>query len=497
MVRRILLCGLAAVFLVCPTVRAKPPEPDPAKRDELYRKLDILAESLNLVLQNYVEEVKPDDLVYGAIDGMLQRLDPHSGFMAPKVFGEEQEEMMGSFEGVGLEVAIKDGKLLIVTPIEDGPAYIAGVRAGDEIIFIGDDPASEMDFEAALKKLRGPKGSKVTIRVRRDAEMELRTMVITRDVIKMKSVKQRRIGTVGLVRITRFQRETHVEVADALKKLSEGGPLTGLVLDLRNNPGGLLDQAVKVSDLFLKDGVVVSTRGRDPEQDVIYKARDDGDEPGYPMVVLTNQGTASAAEIVSGALQDHKRALLIGERTFGKGSVQTLFPMSDGSGIRITSALYYTPSDRSIQAKGIVPDMVVAEAPMMPSGQAAPRDPMHGLRREEDLKGHFGTPGNNGGTNGETPPEGKEPPATKEKDSKDSKGMDSKDSKEGEESKPDGKPADKEIKLSIDPQLERAVQILNGWNLFREIDKTLPAKSVKPAEAGPAEAAPAEAAPAK
>lgn len=454
---------MLAVSLVVSTAfgaLAKPPEPDTKKRDELYRKLEILAETINLVMLNYVEETKPDDLVNGAIDGIIQKLDPHSGFMPPHVFEEEQTEMRGEFEGVGLEIAIQENRVVVISPVEDGPGWNAGVLAGDVIITIGDEPSTEAGLGEVVKKLRGPKGTKVTIGVLREGQANPLTITITRDTIKMKSVKSRRIGNVGVVRLTRFQKDSHLEVADALAALSKDSPLKGLILDLRNNPGGLLDQAVKVSDLFLKGGKVVSTRGRDPEQETVFSARDDGNEPLYPMVVLINKGSASASEIVAGALQDSKRALLIGERSFGKGSVQTMFPLSDGSGIRITSALYYTPSDRSIQAKGIVPDMEVADAPLAMATEM--EDKIHRSRREENIKGHFLTP---------LPKSGGEQPAP---------------AKEAAPANDDAKPEEKGVQTDggkaaerPDPQLERAVEILESWKLLREIDAALPGAAAK------------------
>ncbi len=427
--------AIVAIAITAPSVGySRPPETNVEKRDELYKKLDMLSETLLLVMQHYVEEVSTDDLVHGAIDGIMTRLDPHSSFMPPKDYKEDQVEIRGAFEGVGLEVTFRDGALIVITPIEDGPSDKAGVLAGDEIVFIGGEAVADFDLDDAVEKLRGAKGTKVEIHVRRKGEAELVAITIVRDVVKITSVKKRRIGDVGVVRITRFQRETHLETRKAMKKLLADGPLTGLVLDLRNNPGGLLDQAVKVADLYLKEGKVVSTRGRDPDQEVVYKARDDGDEPDYPIIVLINQGTASASEIVAGALQDHKRALVLGERSFGKGSVQTLFPLSDGSGLRITSALYYTPSERSIQAKGIVPDIEVGSLrPFVGGLKRAPKNMIHGMKREEDINGHFETP---------TKAEGGE------------KGV-------GEPEKPDN-----------DPQLLRALELLNNWKLMRDIDRS-------------------------
>lgn len=438
---------LALLMLIAPVRQANsaPPEPDMKKRDELYSKLEVLAESINIILTNYVEETKADDLVTGAINGMLFKLDPHSGYMPPHAFEEEQMEMKGSFDGVGLEIAIQNEKIIVITPIEDGPAHLAGVQAGDVIIMIGNEPTAEMVLTDAVKKLRGPKGTKIPIKVLREGSPDPISIEITRDTIKMKSVKVRKTGGIGIIRLTRFQKDSHIEVNEALTSL---GKIDGLVLDIRNNPGGLLDQAVKVSDLFLKGGRIVSTKGRDPAQETVFNARDDGNEPVYPIVVLINRGSASAAEIVAGALQDQKRALVMGERSFGKGSVQTMFNLSDGSGLRVTSALYYTPSDRSIQAKGIIPDMEVPDG-MNPPLALKKEDRVHEFKREEDIKGHFLQPVKDG-------KEGAVPKKT--------------DKPEPEPSEPGKKPGDDKTEEKQDRQLERAVELLNNWKLMQEIN---------------------------
>jgi carboxyl-terminal processing protease len=351
--------------------------------------LKVLAETIDIVQRNYVESVSPEDLVYGAVQGIVSKLDPHSSFLTPNMFQEMQVETEGAFGGLGIEVTVKDGRLTVVSPIEDTPADRAGILAGDVIVMIEGEAAQGIGLMDAVQRMRGPKGTQITIHIMREGFAKPKPFTVTRDIIRIHSVKHRLVDNVGVVRIAQFQNGTHVEVRDALEKLSDADEMDGLILDLRNNPGGLLDQAVKVADVFLKDGTVVSTRGRDPEQEVVFTARDDGDEPDGVLVVLVNEGTASASEIVAGALQDHRRALVIGERTFGKGSVQTILPLTDSSGLRITTALYYTPSDRSIQAKGIVPDISV------PNGTVEVVDtrPPHGRSREEDLRGHFDTPG--------------------------------------------------------------------------------------------------------
>ncbi len=432
-IRKALWFGVVGVFLGMRVAGAGGPEFQPEDRDELYRRLRVLAEAMDLVQRHYVEAVTPEDLVYGAVEGIVARLDPHSSFLSPDMFKEMQIETEGTFGGLGIEVTIRDGKLTVVSPIEDTPADRAGIRAGDIIVMIDGEPTQGMALMEAVRKMRGPKGTRITIHIMREGWEKPRPFTITRDVIHIRSVKHRRFGGIGVVRVTQFQQATHQEVREALDALRREGPLTGLVLDLRNNPGGLLDQAVKVADLFLKEGTIVSTRGRDPEQEVVYTARNDGDEPGFPMVVLVNEGTASASEIVAGALKDQYRAVILGERTFGKGSVQTILPLSDGSGLRITTALYYTPSGRTIQARGIVPDIRVA------AGPAEDRPPeeksgFHQPVREEDLRGHF-EPGDSGGV-------GK-----------------SKDETAG---------AEAASELSKDRQLLRAVQILRSWAILEK-----------------------------
>ena len=415
---------MALLLLVCPLAWGSPPELDPGERDELYRRLQILAEALDIVQRNYVEEVSSEALVHGAVRGIVEQLDPHSSFLPADMFHEMQVETEGAFGGLGIEVSAREGRLLVVAPIEDTPASRAGIQAGDVIVMIEGEPVKDLPLAETVKRMRGPKGTQVTIHVARKGWQDPKEFTLTREIIHIRSVRSQVMGGVGVVRIAQFQKETHVEVRRALGELLDGDPLRGLVLDLRNNPGGLLDQAVKVADVFLAEGTVVSTRGRDPEQEAVFAARDDGDEPDLPLVVLINEGTASASEIVAGALQDHGRALVLGQRSFGKGSVQTILPLSDGSGLRVTTALYYTPSDRSIQAKGIVPDIEVAPAA---EPAAAPPTPYHGQRREEDLDGHFETPEGGGA----------------------------------------GEEAEGVAAVAEDAQLQRAVQILRSWQLFR------------------------------
>ena len=311
-----------------------------------YEKLKVFTEAIETIEKNYVEEVKPESILYGAIRGMLTTLDPHSSFMTPEEYKEMQVETKGQFGGLGIEISIKDGILTVVSPIEDTPAYKVGIKAGDKIVKIEEKSTKGMNIFEAVKLLRGARGSKVNIWIMREGFEELKEFTITRDIISVKSVKSRLLEDgYGYVRIAQFQSKTHKDLEEALKNLgAEDKDFKGLILDLRNNPGGLLNQAVSISDEFLESGLIVYTEGRVPGQEMRFEARKRGSQPLYPIIILVNGGSASASEIVAGALQDHERAVILGTRTFGKGSVQTIIPLPDGSAVRITTARYYTPS---------------------------------------------------------------------------------------------------------------------------------------------------------
>ncbi len=350
-----------------------------------YEKLKVFTEAIETIEKNYVEEVKPESILYGAIRGMLTTLDPHSSFMTPEEYKEMQVETKGQFGGLGIEISIRDGILTVVSPIEDTPAYKVGIKAGDKIVKIEEKSTKGMSIFEAVKLLRGTKGSKVNIWIMRDGFEEMKEFTITRDIINVKSVKSRLLEDgYGYVRITQFQSKTHKDLEEALKNVGAGDKdFKGLILDLRNNPGGLLNQAVSVSDEFLESGLIVYTEGRIPGQEMRFEARKRGVQPAYPIIVLVNGGSASASEIVAGALQDHERAVILGTRTFGKGSVQTIIPLPDGSAMRITTARYYTPSGRSIQAKGIQPDLLVKEGIIEEDESKSV-----GIK-EKDLEGHL------------------------------------------------------------------------------------------------------------
>ncbi len=349
-----------------------------ASETSAYSELRAFSEVLSLVEENYVNKVEARKLIRGAIQGMLRTLDPHTSYLSPEYFREMQVETTGRFGGLGVEISIRDDVLTVVTPIEDTPAYKAGVQAGDQIIFIEKEPTKDMPLQEVVKKLRGKPGTKVKITVRRKGEKELLPFTITRRIIRIKSVRSRMLPEdIAYIRVRSFQNETDEEVRDALSALEDKGA-KALVLDLRNNPGGLLSQAVSVSDIFLGAGsLIVYTKGRMTDQE--HRFTSTGKTPGgkIPMAVLVNAGSASASEIVAGALQDLGRAKLVGVKTFGKGSVQTVVPLSDGSGLRLTTALYFTPKGRRIQGEGIEPD-IVSEAVRRASAM-----------REKDLPGHL------------------------------------------------------------------------------------------------------------
>jgi carboxyl-terminal processing protease len=330
--------------------------------DDTYKELQTFANVLAIVQKNYVEPVSTKELINGAITGMLASLDPHSAYLTPDLYRDLEVETRGSFGGLGIEITIKNDVLTVVSPIEGTPAYSAGIRAGDQIIKINDDFTKGMTLTDAVKMMRGPKGSAIHLTLHREGVPELFTVTVTRDVIRIQSVKSKQLRDgFGYIRITTFQDGTSEDVTKVVDKFAkqDHGRIKGMVLDLRDNPGGLLNQAVSVADAFLDGGLVVYTQGRLDSQQQKYFAHKKAEFADYPMVVLVNGGSASASEIVAGALQDQRRAIIEGTQTFGKGSVQTILPLDDESALRLTTARYFTPNGRSIQAVGITPDMVV------------------------------------------------------------------------------------------------------------------------------------------
>src|SRR5512137_1847908 len=328
-----------------------------------YDSIELFTDVLKIVQKNYVEEVDTKKLIYGAINGMLASLDPHSSFMSPESYKEMKIDTKGAFGGLGIEISIKDGILTVISPIEDTPAFKAGIKAGDQILKIDDKFTKDLSIMDAVKRMRGQKGTKVTLTIMREGFEKPKEFPLVRDTIQVKSVKYKTLDEgFGYIRIAQFQEKTDDDLVKAFQDLKQknNGKLRGLVLDLRNDPGGLLDQAVRVADHFLDEGqLIVYTEGREKDSKMRFVARKGSKEAHYPIVLLINGGSASASEIVAGALQDHKRAVVMGTQSFGKGSVQTIIPLSDNSGLRLTTARYYTPNGRSIQAKGITPDIVV------------------------------------------------------------------------------------------------------------------------------------------
>jgi carboxyl-terminal processing protease len=426
---------IAVAFLIGVLIGSGQFQKVSALSNSMYEDLKVFTDVLGLIQKDYVEETKSKDLVNGAIKGMLETLDPHSSFMPPNMFKEMQEETKGRFEGLGIEITIKEGILTVVSPIEDTPAFRAGILAGDQILKIDGESTKNFTLMDSVKRLRGPRGTKVTITIMREGFTKPKEFTLVRDVIPVRSVRHELLEkNYGYIRLSQFQEKTDGEFEKAVKALEEEskGSLKGLVLDLRNNPGGLLDQAVKISDHFIDSGLIVSVEGRREDQKMKFYAHPDGNLTRYPLVVLVNGGSASGAEIVAGAIQDHGRGLIVGTQSFGKGSVQTIIPLKDGSGLRLTTARYYTPNGRSIQAKGIVPDIVVK--PSKPEEEKEVVTPK--LPAEKDLERHLMDV---------------EKGAPKEKE----------------------KPKKEEVKEKkpVDNQLERALELLKSWDVFKNIAK--------------------------
>jgi carboxyl-terminal processing protease len=417
--------------------------------DDTYKELQTFANVLAIVQKNYVEPVSTKRLINGAISGMLGSLDPHSAYLTPDLYRDLEVETRGSFGGLGIEITIKNELLTVVAPIEGTPAYEAGIKAGDQIIKINDDFTKGMALTDAVKLMRGPRGSKIHLTIHRDNLPDLFTVAVTREVIKIQSVKTKNLKDgYAYIRIATFQDGTSDDVEKAMAKFQKAnhGRIKGLVLDLRDDPGGLLNQAVRVSDEFLDGGLIVYTQGRLDSQQQKYFAHKKKDSQDYPMVVVVNGGTASASEIVAGALQDQRRAIIEGTQTFGKGSVQTILPLDDNSALRLTTARYYTPNGRSIQAVGITPNEVV-EPPKatlasleVPGVEINHDEEIH----ESDLPHHF--------QNNQHQPSLSIPGA----------------GDDGAGSKPAGKRgAGTEAKPQKDVQLDKAISILEHWSKYK------------------------------
>jgi carboxyl-terminal processing protease len=374
----VVVLGLMIVFIMPST----PSISQSSTNDETYRQLSLFGDAFQLIRDDYVEEVDDKTLISNAINGMLSALDPHSNYLPDDDFKKMQERTRGEFGGLGIEITMEDGYVKVVSPIDDTPAFNAGVQAGDLIVQIAGQDVLGMTLSEAVELMRGPVGSDIDITIRRKDDQFI-DITLTRDVIKMRSVRYESYGKVGYIRITTFSEQTTPGLEKAVAELQaeHGNDLQGVILDLRNNPGGLLREAVSVSDAFLEKGEIVSTRGRQGNQNSRYFAKSGDLLDGLPLVILINSGSASASEIVAGALKDHKRAVIMGTRSFGKGSVQSIIPMPGHGAIRITTARYYTPSGVSIQSTGIAPDIDVELAVV--------ENLESGAVREEDLRGHL------------------------------------------------------------------------------------------------------------
>ena len=377
MISRLMAIGIAALLLSHPASGQQ-------NGSETYRQLELLGDVFERIRAEHVQEVSDEDLVEAAVNGMLASLDPHSSYLSPKDFRDMQVHTRGEFGGLGIEVTMENGVVKVVSPIDDTPAFRAGLKPGDLITHLDGEPIQGLSLAEAVEKMRGPVDTDLELTIRR-ANREPFKVKITRAVIKIRSVRSRvESEDIGYVRITSFNEQAGPDLEKAVAKLKEEAKLRGLVLDLRNNPGGLLDQSVAVADAFLESGEIVSTRPRRPDESQRFNAKEGDIAKGIPIVVLVNRGSASASEIVAGALQDHRRAIIMGTKTFGKGSVQTVIPLGPHGAIRLTTADYYTPAGRSIQAKGIDPNIVV--------DQARPQTLESSSLREENLRGRLDNP---------------------------------------------------------------------------------------------------------
>lgn len=415
-------------------------------RENTYQGLKIFSDVIELVEKNYVDDVESKKLIENAIQGMVSSLDPHSSLLTPDAYKELQIDTQGEFTGIGIHVTMRDNLVTVISPIEGTPAYKAGIKAGDKIVKV--DGVTTDNLRDAVKRMRGPKGTEVTVTVIREGEPKPIDFELIRDLIPIHSVKSTTLKDgYGYVWVTHFRENTYDDLVAALDKLeSQDGSLKGLVLDLRDNPGGVLSQAIDISDLFLEKGVIMSSKGRQKRHNRTYRAHKDDSKPrNYPLVVLINGGSASASEIVAGALQDQKRALIIGTTSFGKGSVQAIENLRDGYALKLTIARYYTPSGRSIQAKGVEPDIVVQHKILSDE----PNDQKR-LFKEKDLANHLNA----------------EPGAKKKEDTPKEKQPESQ--KDQEQTPSRLSPLDAE-RLITDSQVQRALDVLISYDIFKKL----------------------------
>lgn len=422
-----------------------------ANNEETYKGLKLFSDVIELVQKNYVDEVDTQKMIDAAIQGMVRSLDPHSALLPPEALKELQIDTHGEFTGIGIHVTMRNNLVTVISPIEGTPAYRAGIKAGDKIIKVDGKPTE--DLRDAVKRMRGPKGTPVVINVLRQGEPEPLEFTLVRDVIPIYSVKAELLKPgYGYIWITNFRENTTGDLIEALQAMETAEvPMKGLVLDLRDNPGGILNQAIEVSDIFLEAGEILSIKGRDGRNTKVFKAHANDVKRDYPIVVLVNGGSASASEIVAGALQDQKRALILGTTSFGKGSVQTVETLRDGYGLKFTIARYYTPSGRSIQAKGVEPDVEVRHRVISEAETSAER-----MLKEKDLKNHLNAEPDGVLDAPRTEPDASEkeippdPPALKRFKSKHS-------------------PLDREA-LFTDNQVLRALDILISYDIFKDLN---------------------------
>jgi len=414
-----------------------------ASNDETYKGLKLFTDVLEIVTEKYVDEVDTGEIIEKAIQGMVHSLDPHSSLLAPEAYEDLRIDTKGNFTGIGIHITLRNGFVTVISPIEGTPAFKAGIQAQDRIVKVDDTPVE--DLRQAVNMMRGPKGTPVKVTVLRKGEPDPLEFDLVRDVIPVKSIKAQSLKPgYGYIWITNFTGNTTEDFLDALEKLeSENAPMKGLVLDLRNNGGGLLEESLRISDIFIDEGIILSIKGRGEGNAKDFPAKADSEKRDYPIVLLINGGSASASEIVAGALQDHKRALILGTTSFGKGSVQTVESLRDGYGLKLTIARYYTPSGRSIQAKGIEPDIVV---PFKPLDEPDDTNGDDGFLKERDLKNHL-----------EGQAEKKEQPEAR----------DEKDETEKEDDKPVN-PLELG-NLKRDNQIMRALDILVSYDLFKDL----------------------------
>ena len=426
-----------------------------AVAQDSYQYLEVFNQAVDIIQKRYVKEVDVKDIYYGAIQGILSKLDPHSVHLPPDAFKDMKIDISGEFGGIGIEVGMRDGALMVISPIEDTPAWRAGIKAGDFIVKINGESTEGISLNDAVHKMRGKKGTAVTLSIMRQGWVEPKDFTIVRDIIRIKSVKKAELidGKFGYIRLVTFNMTTGDEMRQAMENLigKAGGKLSGLILDIRWNPGGPLDQAVETADLFVSEGPIVSIKGRIPEDNKVIYAQKPNTYIGFPMIVIVNAGSASASEIVAACLQDTGRALILGTKTYGKGSVQSLFTLKDGSGIKLTTAYYYTPSGRSIQAEGITPDVEVEE--LSPEQEALLEKERQ--RQEEWRFGEEKLPRY-------IPHEEVLPGGTVENEP----GLE----------KPEAKKKTFEEEIMSDYQLRRAVELLKGWEVFQAQMKKASAK---------------------